>query len=344
MDPAGMGGPRYKVKETGNFITEMDRAMYRAKVAQTGGLAGDPSDDTLIKQYAGQGMTLEPVTPEDVEEFEYQQHLRFRGRLKSIEQKRTEGAGPEVVTSSLMTAGAAPLDLLTGSNYMDQVWGKKLPAESQAMIMQMGADPLVWTSFGAGLTRLGVSTAAKGGGARILDAIGKGAQKMARPTEQSLREVQRFQNAVWSKGRVAIYAGGLAGMNYSSLPEPLKNAMNVAAAAYVIHKGGAGTLRWVGDKFPQAAIMLREAADPLNGADIMARRAAASVSATLRLRARSSARALSSAALSAGLSASASIALPTASPRPACGRCTAPCAARRARRCCASRQRSSARA
>ena len=272
---AGMGGPRYKVKETGAFITEMDRAMYRAKVAQTGGLAGDPSDDTLIKQYAGQGMTLEPVTPEDVEEFEYQQHLRFRGRLKSIEQKRTEGAGPEVVTSSLMTAGAAPLDLLTGSNYMDQVWGKKLPAESQAMIMQMGADPLVWTSFGAGLTRLGVSTAAKGGGARILDAIGKGAQKMARPTEQSLREVQRFQNAVWSKGRVAIYAGGLAGMNYSSLPEPLKNAMNVAAAAYVIHKGGAGTLRWVGDKFPQAAIMLREAADPLNGADIMARQAIA---------------------------------------------------------------------
>ena len=272
---AGMGGPRYKVKETGAFITEMDRAMYQAKVAQTGGLAGDPSDDTLIKQYAGQGMTLEPVTPEDVEEFEYQQHLRFRGRLKSIEQKRTEGAGPEVVTSSLMTAGAAPLDLLTGSNYMDQVWGKKLPAESQAMIMQMGADPMVWTSFGAGLTRLGVSTAAKGGGARILDAIGKGAQKMARPTEQSLREVQRFQNAVWSKGRVAIYAGGLAGMNYSSLPEPLKNAMNVAAAAYVIHKGGAGTLRWVGDKFPQAAIMLREAADPLNGADIMARQAIA---------------------------------------------------------------------
>ena len=94
---AGMGGPRYKVKETGAFITEMDRAMYRAKVAQTGGLAGDPSDDTLIKQYAGQGMTLEPVTPEDVEEFEYQQHLRFRGRLKSIEQKRTEGAGPEVL-------------------------------------------------------------------------------------------------------------------------------------------------------------------------------------------------------------------------------------------------------
>jgi hypothetical protein len=174
-----------------------------------------------------------------------------------------------------MTAGAAPLDWLTGSNYMDQVWGKKMPAESQAMVMQMGADPLVWTSFGAGLTRLGVSTAAKGGGARILDAIGKGAQKMARPTEQSLREVQRFQNAVWSKGRVALYAGGLAGMNYSSLPEPLKNAMNVAAAAYVIHKGGAGTLRWVGDKFPQAAVMLREAADPLNGADIMARQAIA---------------------------------------------------------------------
>jgi hypothetical protein len=272
---AGLGGPRYKIKETGEFITEMDRAMYRTKVAQTGGLAGDPSDDALIKQYAAQGMTLEPVTPEDVEEFEYQQHLRFRGRLKSIEQKRTEGAGPEVATSSLMTAGAAPLDWLTGSNYMDQVWGKKLPAESQAMVMQMGADPLVWTSFGAGLTRLGVSTAAKGGGARILDAIGKGAQKMARPTEQSLREVQRFQNAVWSKGRVALYAGGLAGMNYSSLPEPLKNAMNVAAAAYVIHKGGAGTLRWVGDKFPQAAVMLREAADPLNGADIMARQAIA---------------------------------------------------------------------
>jgi hypothetical protein len=272
---AGLGGPRYKIKETGEFITEMDRAMYRTKVAQTGGLAGDPSDDALIKQYAAQGMTLEPVTPEDVEEFEYQQHLRFRGRLKSIEQKRTEGAGPEVATSSLMTAGAAPLDWLTGSNYMDQVWGKKMPAESQAMVMQMGADPLVWTSFGAGLTRLGVSTAAKGGGARILDAIGKGAQKMARPTEQSLREVQRFQNAVWSKGRVALYAGGLAGMNYSSLPEPLKNAMNVAAAAYVIHKGGAGTLRWVGDKFPQAAVMLREAADPLNGADIMARQAIA---------------------------------------------------------------------
>ena len=272
---AGMGGPRYKVKETGQFITEMDRSMYRTKVAQTGGLAGDPSDDALIKQYAAQGMTLEPVTPEDVEEFEYQQHLRFRGRLKSIEQKRTEGTGPEVVTSSLMTAGAAPLDWLTGSNYMDQVWGKKLPAESQAMVMQMGADPMMWTSFGAGLTRLGVSTAAKGGGARILDAIGKGAQKMARPTEQSLREVQRFQNAVWSKGRVALYAGGLAGMNYSSLPDSLKSAMNVAAAAYVIHKGGAGTLRWVGDKFPQAAIMLREAADPLNGADIMARQAIA---------------------------------------------------------------------
>ena len=272
---AGMGGPRYKVKETGDFITEMDRAMYRTKVAQTGGLAGDPSDDALIKQYAAQGMTLEPVTPEDVEEFEYQQHLRFRGRLKSMEQKRTEGAGAEVLTAAAMSLSAAPLDWMTGSNYMDQVWGKKLPAESQAMAMQMGADPMVWTSFGAGLTRLGVSTAAKGGGARILDAIGKGAQKMARPTEQSLREVQRFQNAVWSKGRVALYAGGLAGMNYSSLPEPLKNAMNVAAAAYVIHKGGAGTLRWVGDKFPQAAIMLREAADPLNGADIMARQAIA---------------------------------------------------------------------
>ena len=272
---AGMGGPRYKVKETGDFITEMDRAMYRTKVAQTGGLAGDPSDDALIKQYAAQGMTLEPVTPEDVEEFEYQQHLRFRGRLKSMEQKRTEGVGSEVLTASAMSLSAAPLDWMTGSNYMDQVWGKKLPAESQAMAMQMGADPMVWTSFGAGLTRLGVSTAAKGGGARILDAIGKGAQKMARPTEQSLREVQRFQNAVWSKGRVALYAGGLAGMNYSSLPEPLKNAMNVAAAAYVIHKGGAGTLRWVGDKFPQAAIMLREAADPLNGADIMARQAIA---------------------------------------------------------------------
>ena len=140
---AGMGGPRYKVKETGDFITEMDRAMYRTKVAQTGGLAGDPSDDALIKQYAAQGMTLEPVTPEDVEEFEYQQHLRFRGRLKSIEQKRSEGVGSEVLTASAMSLSAAPLDWMTGSNYMDQVWGKKLPAESQAMAMQMGADPMV---------------------------------------------------------------------------------------------------------------------------------------------------------------------------------------------------------
>ena len=279
---AAIGGPKYRVKETGEFITSMQQALDAAKMGQAGGMGGVPAadDSALIERYKKQGLNLAPVGEEDLKDWEYQQWGKKMDRNLAIEQAATTPRPPDVLYR--LAAGIKPAitDYITGRNDYAEAVAPVLANESQANVLSMGVDPMVWATSGVGATtRLGISAAAKGATAETLGILGRVAQKAVKPTEQALTKAEAFKKLVVSPAKVASAYGAAQGVAWAAdkleLPSELKTAAFTAASLYGAYKAGVGVLRFTANKLPEASVILRESANATNGFDAAARKAVA---------------------------------------------------------------------
>jgi hypothetical protein len=268
-----MGGPRYRVKETGEFIMPGD--MDSSLEARRGVSGGD-----IVKEYAARGMTLVPVNDEDRRDFEYLQWNQGMDRAMEVEKARTADYPEETVYKILSNAPAGFSDTAFGTDYLRALENRPAPPmESQAVGASILADPATYLSLGAGAAKIGLSAAMKGATARSLDVIGKATQRFVNPAEVPVRAIERFRKAVVSPAKVAGAYGAASGVAWAAdqfnLPSELKSAAFTAASLYTAYKGGLGVLRFVGKRFPEAAVILRESADATSGLDRAARQAVA---------------------------------------------------------------------
>lgn len=279
---AAIGGPKYRVKETGEFITSMQQGLDAAKMGQAGGMGGVPAadDSALIERYKKQGLTLAPVGEDDLKDWEYLQWSKKMDRNMAIEQAATSPRPPDVLYR--LAAGLKPsiADYMTGRADYAEAVAPVLANESQANVLSMAIDPMMWATSGAGATtRLGISAAAKGATAETLGILGMIAQKAVKPTEQALTKAEAFKKLIVSPAKVASAYGAASGVAWAAdkleLPSELKSAAFTAASLYGAYKAGLGVLRFTANKLPEASVILRESANATNGFDAAARKAVA---------------------------------------------------------------------
>lgn len=267
-----MGGPKYRVAETGEFVMDEEESA--------GGQFGQIDPRNIVDRYKAKGLTLRPVNDEDKKDFEYQQWNKKMDRDLQVERARTAEMPPEFAYRMLVGSAAAVSDYNTGRNDFANITGNVGPMQSQAVVGSMLVDPLTYTTFGAAATRIGISAAAKGATARSLDIIGRAVNKAVKPAEVPLTQIDRFRKMVMPPAKVAGAYGLAAGAAYAAdvmqLPPELKTAAYTAASLYTAYRGGLGVLRFVGKRFPEASVILRESADPTNGLDLAARKVVAS--------------------------------------------------------------------
>ena len=266
-----MGGPKYRVAESGEFVMDDEESA--------GGQFGQMDPRNIVDRYKAKGLTLRPVNNEDKKDFEYQQWNKKMDRDLQVERARTAEMPPEFAYRMLVGSAAAVSDYNTGRNDYANITGNVGPMQSQAVVGSMLVDPLAYTTFGAAATRIGISAAAKGATARSLDIIGRAVNKAVKPAEVPLTQIDRFRKIVMPPAKVAGAYGLATGAAYAAdvmqLPPELKTAAYTAAGLYTAYRGGLGVLRFVGKRFPEASVILRESADPTNGLDIAARKVVA---------------------------------------------------------------------
>ena len=267
-----MGGPKYRVKETGEFLMDEE--------GSAGGQFGQIDPRTAVDRYKANGLTLAPVNAEDLRDFEYQQWGQGMDRSMEVEKARTAAYPEETVYKILSNAPAGVSDTAFGTDYLSALENRPAPPmESQAVGASILADPATYISLGAGAAKIGLSAAMKGATARSLNVIGKATQRFVNPAEVPLRAMERFRKVVVSPAKVAGAYGAASGVAWAAdqfeLPSELKTAAFTAASLYTAYKGGLGVLRFAGKNLPEAAVILRESADATSGLDRAARQAVA---------------------------------------------------------------------
>jgi hypothetical protein len=267
-----MGGPKYRVKETGEFVMDEE--------GSAGGQFGQIDPRTAVERYKAKGLTLAPVNDEDRRDFEYQQWGQGMDRAMEVEKARTADYPEETVYKILSNAPAGVSDTAFGTDYLRAIESRPAPPmESQAVGASILADPATYISLGAGAAKIGLSAAMKGATARSLNVIGKATQRFVNPAEVPLRAMDRFRKVVVSPAKVAGAYGAASGVAWAAdqfeLPSELKTAAFTAASLYTAYKGGLGVLRFAGKNLPEAAVILRESADATSGLDRAARQAVA---------------------------------------------------------------------
>jgi hypothetical protein len=267
-----MGGPKYRVKETGEFVMDEE--------GSAGGQFGQIDPRTAVERYKANGLTLAPVNAEDLRDFEYQQWGQGMDRSMEVEKARTAAYPEETVYKILSNAPAGVSDTVFGTDYLRALENRPAPPmESQAVGASILADPATYISLGAGAAKIGLSAAMKGATARSLNVIGKATQRFVNPAEVPLRAMDRFRKVVVSPAKVAGAYGAASGVAWAAdqfeLPSELKTAAFTAASLYTAYKGGLGVLRFAGKNLPEAAVILRESADATSGLDRAARQAVA---------------------------------------------------------------------
>lgn len=266
-----LGGPKYRVKETGEFVMDDDESA--------GGQFGNISPVNVVDRYKARGLTLLPVGDEDLKDFEFQQWNKKMDRNLAIERTRTAELPPEFLYRMITSTAASVSDYNTGRSDYRTATEPLVANESQAMLASMFLDPAMYASFGAGAARIGLSAAAKGATAETLGVLGRWAQKAVKPTEAALTRSEAFKKLIVSPAKVASAYGAAQGVAWAAdkleLPSGLKNIAFTAASLYGVYKAGVGVLRFSANKLPEASVILRESASAANGLDAAARRAVA---------------------------------------------------------------------
>jgi hypothetical protein len=266
-----MGGPKYRVKETGEFVMDDDESA--------GGQFGNISPVNIVDRYKAKGLTLAPIGDEDLKDFEYMLWGKKMDRDLAVEKARTAELPPEFLYRMITSTAASVSDYNTGRNDYAASIAPVVGKESQAVVASMFADPAMYLGFGAGTARLGLSAATKGATAETLGIIGKVAQKVVQPTEDALTKAEAFKKLVVSPAKVASAYGAAQGVAWAAdkleLPSELKTAAFTAASLYGAYKAGVGVLRFTANRLPEASVILRESANATNGFDAAARKAVA---------------------------------------------------------------------
>ena len=234
------GKPRYRVKETGEFV-----------FAPLGGVAP-------LTQLAGEGKTLVPVTDADLEEHRYQQYATenaIRKTYLDVTSEEVLGQAPNQSFTLPVEIAADPWNLIafgaankvTGAARMGKLFSSKT---------------------------LGAAEAVAGGSANIID---KGADVFTKAVQKmSFGLLKRDTQRAIAKS--AAYGGGAAavGTMLTNAPSEARNTALALMSLYPMYKMGSGVLRRVEGVAGTGKLIMREAADATNGLDDVARAAVAS--------------------------------------------------------------------
>lgn len=211
---------------------------------------------------------IRPTNEEDLKDYEFKNHLWKKG-MDAEYQALGQKTGP----TELLTL------LLTGRNQQEA------PIESQAQIIEMGADPTNLIPFSAGAKTLGLSRGMKivsaktasgieklaGGLVKGNDALAERfAKVVTEKTGVSPQNISAAANAMNFSRNVGIGGGIAAGASALGAPPEVTATI---AGFYPAYKAGMGVLRKIKTAAGTSKIILREAADATNGLDQAARAA-----------------------------------------------------------------------
>ena len=255
VNDAIQGAPRFRVDETGEFISPSLRdASTLAELAPA---------------YKEKGLTLRPTTEADIEEWEFKRFMDRRA-IKAEHKALGEKTAPtEFLTS-----------VLTGRNQQEA------PNLAQATVVEIATDPLNALPVGAGMKATGLARGGAMVSSKAAGVVEKVAGGMANFSE---KQVNRFAQAIAKRTglatesmrgwkALAIGGGGSLGAsfgleNMGILPRGTASTIASIGTGYAM---GLGVLRVVEKGAKTSRVILRETADATNGLDILAREAVAS--------------------------------------------------------------------
>jgi hypothetical protein len=287
--------PRYRVKETGEFVAVNKTGLPLVMPAASGGnnvLSGDGIIDPRmpeqgIRSFAEQGKTLVPVTEQDLKDYRYGQYLdRMAMGAQSLEAQNFQvpsNLAQQVLATSAVTA---PLAAFLAATDPGGTVGPNQPLTEVAVLAAQSAVPM-----GAASRSWGISRRVAGGLSKVAGAA-EGTAGFFPDVETALRA--KFVKAVTSGTNLdagaqktalqaAIDGGktlGIAGGAYAAatglsaiegVPGELKQAAWTAANLYSGYKGGMFVARQLRSASGFAKTVLKEVADPAQGLDVGAR-------------------------------------------------------------------------
>jgi hypothetical protein len=257
---ANASDPIGRYEDTGEFI-----------YGQTG--AGmDDAAFLAAKQLEAidQGRKIRPATEEDLKDDEFDRFLAERTRQAELEEWVANTAAPtEFITS-----------LVTGRNQMEQPM--QATSDIAGGLLEATNVATMAVPFSAGAKSLGLSRLAKAGGSRTArifektagagaDAAEAGAARLQSIIEKGTRLSPENQTKI-AKWAAAGGVGGAAFGMDTDVPvlSQVQDVAKVLGGAYLLYKGGVGTLRTVQKVAGPTSVALRIAADPADGLDAVA--------------------------------------------------------------------------
>lgn len=217
-----------------------------------------------------QGRKIRPVTEEDINDFEYESFLGERTRQKELE---------EWVAAT--TDRTHPLTrLFTERDQMEQPM--QATSDVAGGLLEATNVATMGIPLGAGAKSLGLSRLTKAAGsraARVFErAAGGGIEAMetgAARFQDIIQKTTRLSPETQTKIAKWSAAGGVGGTALgleSQIPgvSQVQDAAKYIGGAYLLYKGGLGTLRTVQKVAGPTSTILRVAADPADGLDPIA--------------------------------------------------------------------------
>jgi hypothetical protein len=261
-------------ESTGEFVTGYMHGLGASEEVRKA-IDADVLTAAQAKAQA-EGRKIRPVTEDDLNDYDYENFLFERTRQKELE---------EWVTAT--TARTHPLHrALTGRDQMEEPM--QATSDVAGGLIEATNVATMGIPFSAGATKLGLSNLAKTAGsrgARIMErAAGGGIQAMETGAARFQDLLQRTTR-ITPENQVKIAkwsaAGGLGGAAFgfeSSMPgvSQAQDAAKYVGGAYLLYKGGLGTLRTVQKVAGPTSTILRVAADPADGLDAVAQASVAS--------------------------------------------------------------------
>jgi hypothetical protein len=287
--------PKYRVKETGEFVAVNKTGLPLVMPAASGGnnvLSGDGIIDPRmpeqgIRSFAEQGKTLVPVTEQDLKDYRYGQYLdRMAMGAQSLEAQNFRAPSNLAQQALATSAVTAPLAAFLAATDPGGTVGPTQPLAEVAVLAAQSAVPM-----GAASRSWGISRRVAGGLSKVAGAA-EGAAGFFPDVETALRA--KFVKTVTSGTNLdagaqktvlqsAIDGGktlGIAGGAYAAatglsaiegVPGELKQAAWTAANLYSGYKGGMFVARQLRSASGFAKTVLKEVADPAQGLDVGAR-------------------------------------------------------------------------
>ena len=276
--------PKYRVKETGQFVAVNKTGLPLMLPAASGGnnvISGDGiispvTPEASIRQFAKEGMTLVPTTEQDLEDYRYGQYLDRMGiGAQSIEDMKAK-APPELVAA-----------LVSGN------WDSVEPNQAQTELALLAAQAAI---------PVGGSARTWGVGRRVAAGISKAAEKVEAvagfPVDVDTALRANFVKAVTSgtgadavaqktamqaaidAGKTTAKVGGAYGVaagvsSFDGTPSEIKDLAWTAANLYTGYKSSMYVARQLRAASGFTKTVLKEVADPSRGLDAGARAAVA---------------------------------------------------------------------